>query len=87
MAGKTKEGRCRITLTVDDEALMILKYYAPGERGHGEFVSKLLWEHHARVLNAKRKREDIVAELQAASKQMEALAAKHGIFRDHSKGL
>jgi hypothetical protein len=74
MAGTTKHGRHRITLTLDDAAVVILKCYASSERARGAFVSQLLWEHYERMVNATRERESLRAALEVVSKEAEAMA-------------
>lgn len=51
-AGEAYAGRAEgvhpISVTIDKDAYAVLKRYAPAQKAHGRFLSRLLYEHAAR---------------------------------------
>jgi len=58
-----------INIQLDREALVILHDYAPGRRGFGRLVSRLLYEHAARQAAGKRIKESVRKALRKATRE------------------
>jgi hypothetical protein len=61
-AGKRRSARVKV-LTMDAEAVELLHHYAPPGKRLGAFVSRLLYEHHARQEARKEERERLQRQL------------------------
>jgi phage terminase Nu1 subunit (DNA packaging protein) len=70
MAGMTKDGWTRTSLTLADDAMTILKREAQHERAYGAFVTQLLREYDRRQQATQE--HDAVARLQATLERLEA---------------
>jgi hypothetical protein len=46
-----------VNLTLDRDAYELLREQAPAKKGYGRFVSRLIYEHHARQQEQQRLRE------------------------------
>jgi hypothetical protein len=50
-----------INLTLDVDAIAILRQYAPSPRGHGRLVSRLIFEYGAKIAERERLKEQLAA--------------------------
>jgi hypothetical protein len=71
-AGKRRSARVKV-LTMDAEAVALLHHYAPQGRQLGAFVSRLLYEHHARQEARKEERERLQRLLGEVAAQEEVM--------------
>ena len=50
-----------VNLTLDRDAYELLREQAPAKKGYGRFVSRLIYEHHARQEERQRLRQQVAA--------------------------
>jgi hypothetical protein len=66
MSRRQQQGRqvvkvVKVNLTLPCEAYELIRQFSPTRRGYGDFLSRLLFEHAARVEERQRLRQELMA--------------------------
>jgi len=58
-----------VNIALERDAVRILRLYAPGPKGYGKLLSRLLYEHEARESTSKMIRENVRQALRKATRE------------------